>query len=66
MDIELIGKTIKGKNKIREKGKFASIKQETQTVYFSAREGPWIYIIPHNRWIHKIDDNDFIVKNLGI
>lgn len=62
MDIELIGKTMKGKNKIRGQGKFARVHDETDRVFFSQETGPWLFIKPHNRWVHKTNDPDFIVK----
>lgn len=59
MDIELIGKTVKGKNKIQEKGKFAKVTEERDMVFFSTVKGPWWFVFPHNRWVHAINDPDF-------
>ena len=64
MDIELIGKTVKGKNRIREHGKFAKITQESKRVFFTYKEGPWFYIKPHERWVHANDDPDFTIKKI--
>lgn len=64
MDIQLIGKTMKGKNKIREHGQFAKVVQEADKVFFSDEIAKWIFIKPHNRWLIDGDDADFIVKHI--
>lgn len=64
MDIELIGKTQKGKNKIRQHGKFAKITRDESKVFFSPDRARWIFIEPHNRWLKMENDADFIVKKI--
>ena len=64
----LKGKSLKGKNRIREHGEFWFIEFEADTVLFDPRPGPWALVIPgswanreHSRWIHLKADKDFIV-----
>ena len=62
------GKTLKGKNKIREAGtdKWAVI-DESETVQFSSDKN-WIHILPNgkakklSRWIQRNNDINFTVK----
>ena len=62
------GKTLKGKNKIREAGtdKWAVI-DESETVQFSSEKN-WIHILPNgkakklSRWIQRNNDINFTVK----
>jgi hypothetical protein len=62
------GKTLKGKNKIREAGtdKWAVI-DESETVQFSTEKN-WIHILPNgkakklSRWIQRNNDINFTVK----
>ena len=62
------GKTLKGKNKIREAGtdKWAVI-DESETVQFSTEKN-WIHILPNgkakklSRWIQRDNDINFTVK----
>ena len=64
----LEGKTLKGKNKIREAGtdKWAVI-DESETVQFSSEKN-WIHILPNgkakklSRWIQRNNDINFTVK----
>ena len=64
----LEGKTLKGKNKIREAGtnKWAVI-NESETVQFSSEKN-WIHILPNgkakklSRWIQRNNDINFTVK----
>ena len=64
------GKTLKGKNKIREAGtdKWVVI-DESETVLFSSEKN-WIHILPNakpkkfSRWIKLNNDKDFEVKEL--
>ena len=61
------GKTLKGKNKIREAGtdKWAVI-DESETVQFSTEKN-WIHILPNgkakklSRWIQRDNDINFTV-----
>jgi len=60
------GKTLKGKNRIRENGREWDLVRTADTVLFAQRPGPWGLIQPKNdphgeksRWIHLIDDQDF-------
>jgi len=65
----LKGKSLKGKNRIREHGEFWFIEFEADTVLFDPRPGPWALVAPcrsdnpdlHSRWIHLKEDKDFIV-----
>ena len=62
------GKTLKGKNKIREAGtdKWVVI-DESETVQFSSEKN-WIHILPNakakklSRWIQRNNDKNFEVK----
>ena len=59
--IELRGKTLKGKNRVREHGTRAEILKGGDIMPFSLRPGPW-FLIRHGsdlRWIHGTDDTDF-------
>ena len=64
------GKTLKGKNKIREAGtdKWAVI-NESETVQFSSEKN-WIHIQPNakpkklSRWIQLNNDKNFEVKEV--
>ena len=62
------GKTLKGKNKIREAGtnKWVVL-DESETVQFSTEKN-WIHILPNgkakkfSRWIQRNNDINFTVK----
>ena len=62
------GKTLKGKNKIREAGtdKWVVI-DESETVLFSTEKN-WIHILPNgkakklSRWIQRNNDINFTIK----
>lgn len=60
----LKGKTLKGKNRIRELGAEWDIVTTANTVLFDARPGPWLAIAPRSnpdawRWIHAHHDDNF-------
>lgn len=62
----LKGKTLKGKNRIRELGEEWLCIRTSDTVHFSNRNGPWGFVKPakegvenQERWIHLVDDQDF-------
>lgn len=66
--VRLIGKTLKGKNRIREANNpstWTVIKQQ-EMVGFSDRSGPWLLVGSGNshydRWVHLTDDFDFVVE----
>jgi hypothetical protein len=67
--VNLLGKSIKGKNRIREHGHVWEVHAETNTVLFNAEPGPWAFISPINktmddknsRWVHLTSDKDFVV-----
>jgi len=67
--VRLKGKSLKGKNRIREHGEWWTIEFEADTVLFDPRPGPWALVSPcrsddpdlHSRWIHLKEDKDFIV-----
>lgn len=69
MKIELIGKSLKGKNKVRELGNIWIVLKEQERVGFSNLSGGWCLVIPehfkeqgfnceHARWIHIFSDLD--------
>lgn len=68
MKIKLFGKTLKGKNRIRELGNEWSIIRTSLTVLFNPAVGPWALVQPVNghtlqsRWIHLTHDVDFGVE----
>lgn len=62
----LRGKTLKGKNRIRELGEVWFLDRKQDSVLFSSRPGPWGFVFPkdhdrvqHSRWIHLESDLDF-------
>ncbi len=66
--IRLTGKTMKGKNRVRENGEMWTVLAETETVLFApSSKGPWIFISPvgksqddkASRWCHSLSDLDF-------
>jgi hypothetical protein len=66
--IQLVGKSQKGKNRVREQGPMWIVFAETETVLFAPSErGPWIFIAPEgkthddkaSRWIRVTGDVDF-------
>ena len=67
--MKLRGKSLKGKNSIREHGEFWTLEFEADTVIFDSRPGPWALVSPcrsddpdgHSRWIHLKEDRDFTV-----
>jgi len=69
MRILLNGKTRKGKNKIHEADSPVSwiILDQRESVSFSPKSGPWIFIRPNNdiqgkeRWVALTNDRDFDV-----
>jgi len=69
MKIELIGKSLKGKNKVRELGNIWIVLKEQEKVGFSNLSGRWCLIVPeqfkeesfncpHIRWINIFGDLD--------
>jgi len=62
--VELIGKTQKGRNRVREKGRFAMVADVSPEVFFSTKHGPWLFIRPHERWVNQNNDDDFEVKSV--
>ena len=67
LKISLKGKTLKGKNRIRELGADWFIVRETEKVLFSQFVGPWWLVQPVDgstvqaRWVHAVNDVDFEV-----
>jgi len=68
MKIQLVAKTNKAKNRLREAGtKCWTILETVNEVSFSDRKGPWHYVRPdsnedkrdHCRWVSATDDPDF-------
>ena len=67
--IRLQGKSLKGKNRVREKGREWFVIRETDDVLFASNSpGPWALVQPVNgqavdsRWIHLTQDNDFLIE----
>jgi len=72
--IVLVGKTQKGKNRIREHGSVWTVLAETDRILFRPNDkGPWLFVSPEgknmedkaSRWIRQLDDADFEVKQAG-
>lgn len=67
--MKLVGKTNKGKQRIKSFGNSWEIIRKSQTVIFSGKSGEWWLIKPEgfsddcteSRWMHSTDDNDFII-----
>lgn len=67
--IRLKGKSMKGKNRIREHGDEWIVLAETDRVIFSQLTGGWLFITPlgktqddkASRWISAVTDFDFEV-----
>ena len=66
--IRLKGKTMKGKNRVREHGDLWNVLAETDHVLFApSSKGPWLFVAPvgknqddkASRWIHGLTDLDF-------
>ena len=64
------GKTLKGKNKIREAGTDEWVViDESETVQFSSEKN-WIHILPNckakklSRWIQRNNDKNFELKEI--
>jgi hypothetical protein len=60
----LKGKTLKGKNRIREHGSEWDTLTSSPSVLFDARPGPWLFVAPIGkpfdaRWIHALHDDNF-------
>lgn len=70
--IHLCGKTLKGKNRVREHGNEWEILFVREKVSFSSQPGPWLCVRPwgldnHIRWVHIHQDIDFevVVPNVS-
>jgi hypothetical protein len=65
--IRLSGKTMKGKNRVKEQGNEWTVLAETDRVIFSPLTGGWLFITPlgktqddkASRWIRSVTDFDF-------
>jgi len=73
-NIRLKGITQKGKNRVRENGETWTVLAITDHVLFNkGKQGPWLYIVPEGkeyddragRWVHGLDDADFVVVGLN-
>ena len=67
---QLIGKTGKGKNRVRENGSEWKLIEERDSVAFTSEPGPWLFLEAigkpsSSRWIHQSNDRDFTVIELG-
>lgn len=74
----LVGKTLKGKNRVRELGEMWLLDKAVDSVGFSTEAGSWLFVFPltcrtncrstlcnHTRWVHLTNDFDFIVQEAG-
>ena len=70
MNIRLVGKTNKAKNRLREAGTSNWVVIAiAESVAFSQRDGPWYYVRPdssqdkrdHARWVSGTNDPDFTI-----
>jgi len=74
----LEGKTLKGRNRVRELGNVWLLEKEMAKVGFSSEPGPWLLIFPetcrtncrstlcnHSRWVHGTNDSDFAMSPNG-
>lgn len=64
MKVFLEGKTLKGRNRIREHGNVWEVAIVQQEVIFSYNPGPWWLVQApdgHSRWIHSLEDEHFKV-----
>lgn len=60
----LKGKTLKGKNRIRELGSEWELVTTANNVLFESRPGPWLCVCPkgnpsQGRWVHATHDDNF-------
>jgi hypothetical protein len=68
--VTLSGKSMKGKNRVREHGSVWVIHAEVERVLFNSEPGPWLFVSPvgkafqdkSSRWIHADNDQDFNVN----
>lgn len=66
--LTLKGKTLKGKNRIREQGSKWMVIFIRDSVLFSSLSGPWLMVASmdapkiQNRWIHSTNDVDFEIE----
>lgn len=63
---KLTGKSLKGKNRVRENGETWELVEKRQKVLFSTEDGPWLLLSSianpsHSRWVHEHHDTDFVV-----
>lgn len=64
----LKGKSLKGKNRVRELGPIWKIVEIRDNVAFSTEHGPWALIVPANgdkeksRWVNMKNDKDFEIN----
>ena len=63
--MKLAAKSKKGKERLKRDGDEWIVIRTADTVLFSPKKGPWLFIIPPNmdqhasRWIHATDDENF-------
>jgi len=71
---KLTGKTLKGKNRVREFGSEWNLIDTKDKVSFTQEPGPWLLLKPAkdkqgrndgSRWVHATHDQDFLVQNNG-
>lgn len=67
--LTMSGRTLKGKNRIRENGSCWVVLKVTDKVLFDERAGPWLSVAPcktpttaHSRWVHGTNDDNFTIK----
>lgn len=64
---KLTGKSLKGKNRVRERGEIWEVLRVTDKVLFSAEPGPWLLLQSTDakkslQWVHSTADQDFDLK----
>jgi hypothetical protein len=68
--LTLKGKTLKGKNRVREHGENWVVLKVRDSVLFDQRAGPWLRVAPQSapslgqsRWVHATADDNFTISS---
>lgn len=67
MEIKLIPKTAKAKQRIKAHGDTGRVIQTVDKVQFDSKKGPWLLVEagdPTSRWVHATQDANFTVENI--
>jgi len=62
MKVSLVGKTKKGKERVKRDGSEWNIKETRDSVAFSSNNGPWLLLENESkvlRWVNKTNDDNF-------